>query len=663
MLKLLRVFIILTATALSSKAQNALHIPDTLSGNVINLTIQNGTKQFYPGNITQTMGINGNILAPTLILRKHQFVTMNVTNNLSDTTTIHWHGMHVAPQNDGGPHIIIKSGTTWSPSFEVLDPASTHWYHPHLHHKTYDHVQMGIAGFIIVRDSLEAAINLPRTYGVDDIPLAIQTKGIDANNQIITAHTALDTALMVNGTIRPYVNVPAQVVRLRLLNGSPERVYNIGLNGNRTFYQIGGDGGLLSAPVSLTRLLLSPGERAEILVNLTGLESQTLQLMNYGTEIPNSRYGAAQPGMGAGQTIPNYTSNPLNGANFNILALNVTAATNSPVTTIPTSLITHNPWPESSANTTRTFTFMSSVTGPTAINGPFMINNQHFDLNVINERVPFNNVEIWELRNQTPIAHPFHIHNVPFYILSINGAAPPESMRGKKDVVLVPGGNGVVRFITKFENFYNDTLPYMYHCHMLTHEDDGMMGQFVVTSPCTTSVTQQPANVSATVGSTATFTVTTNDTTGTTYQWQSNVGFGFQNLQNVGQYSGVNTRTLTVSALSLSNNNQPFRCIITKGTCEIISDPGMLSVVNTGLSENNFTHRITIYPNPANSMIMLPEYVKSGKLIITDLAGREVKSNLHSEKTPVAVDQLLPGIYYINVTTVDGSYSGRFIKQ
>jgi bilirubin oxidase len=94
-----------------------------------------------------------------------------------------------------------------------------------------------------------------------------------------------------------------------------------------------------------------------------------------------------------------------------------------------------------------------------------------------------NNTEIWTLQNNTPIAHPFHIHNVPFYILDINGSPPPPELTGRKDVVLVPGGQGKVRFITKFEDFANPDVPYMYHCHMLTHEDGGMMGQFIVYDP------------------------------------------------------------------------------------------------------------------------------------------------------------------------------------
>lgn len=465
--------------------QNPLFIPDTLTGSSINLTLQHGTVNFYPGNATQTMGVNGNLLGPTLILNKNQTVTMNVTNNLMDSSTIHWHGMHVAPENDGGPHIVIPPGTTWSPVIPVLDWAATHWYHPHLHMHTNEHVQKGIAGMIIVRDATEAALVLPRKYGTDDIPVVMQTKAFDANNQIIV-ESALDTSLMVNGTIDPYVNVPAQVVRLRLLNGSSERSYYLGLSNNQTFYAIASDGGLLSAPVAMTRLFISPGERAEILIDLSALQGQNIQLMNYGADqvgFPAGNYGSFQPGMGAGQTIPNYTLNPLNGANFQILDLHVIAPTANPVTTIPTALVSHTPWLEANANATKTLTFSPVNMGPTAIQGPFTINMMPFDMMMINYTIPFENTEVWTLQNNSPISHPFHIHDVQFYVLDINGVAPPAHKAGRKDVILVPSGGGTVRFITKFEDFHNDTLPYMYHCHMLTHEDGGMMGQFIVASP------------------------------------------------------------------------------------------------------------------------------------------------------------------------------------
>ncbi len=473
---------ILFAIPFFSWGQNLLFIPDTLSGLLIPLEINHNHMHFFPGTETETMGINGPILGPTVILNKGQQVTMQVTNVTTDSTTMHWHGLHVPPEDDGGPHTPITPFSVWSPSFEVMDKAGTYWYHPHLHHMTNMHVQKGVAGMIIVRDNEEGNLDLPRTYGIDDIPLIIQTKGFDSNNQIVV-ETALDTTLMVNATIDPYVQLPEQIVRLRVLNGSSERVYNLGLSNGNYFHLIASDGGLLNAPVQLTRLKLSPGERAEILVNLQGLLNQTISLMSYGSQLSNGIYGAAQPGMGPGQSIPNYTLNPLNGSNFEILKIQVIPATNNPVISIPTSLSQNTPWTENSANATKTLTFSPQIMGPSAIVGPFLINNTTFNMDVINYQIPLNNIEVWTLQNNTPIAHPFHLHNVPFYILDINGVAPPPELSGRKDVVLVPGGQGTVRFITKFEDFANDSVPYMYHCHMLTHEDGGMMGQFVVFDP------------------------------------------------------------------------------------------------------------------------------------------------------------------------------------
>lgn len=464
-------------------AQNPLFIPDTLSGATVNLQLQNGQVQFFPGQITETMGVNGNLLGPTIILYRNSNVTINVDNQLSETTTIHWHGLHVSPQNDGGPHITIPAGTTWSPSFQVMDWAGTYWYHPHLHMHTNEHVQKGIAGMIIVRDAIEAAITLPRTYGVDDFPLVIQTKSFDSNNQIITGVTPMDTAIMINGTLDPYLNVPSQVVRLRLLNGSSERSFMVGFSNNMNFHMIASDGGLRENSLTLTRLMLSPGERAEILLDLGAMQGQTISLMNYGSAIPSGNYGALQEGMGPGPQITGYDNNPMNGSDFSLLELHVGPQTTGAVTTTPTVLATHNPWPEASANTTRTIDFSMVNMGPSAINGPFVFNMMPFDMMMINYYIPFENIEIWTLTNNTPISHPFHIHDVHFYVLDVNGGPVPAHQQGRKDVILVPGGGGVVRFITRFEDYYDDDYPYMFHCHMLTHEDDGMMGQFIVMSP------------------------------------------------------------------------------------------------------------------------------------------------------------------------------------
>lgn len=461
-------------------AQNPLAIPPTLTGTEINLNLQNGQIEFYNGFITNTIGYNHDILGPTLILEKGSEVTINVANNLDEPTTLHWHGMHVSAKNDGGPHTVIEAGEVWSPSFTVLDNAATYWYHPHLHERTEEQVTEGAAGFIIVKDDEETQLELPRTYGTDDFPIVIQSRAFDASKQFL-ASTASDDVLMINGTLDAYLDVPAQVVRLRLLNGSTERVYNLGFQNNLSFHQIATDGSLLNAPVQLTRLRLIPGERAEILLDVSSLEGQSVNLMSFGSELPNGIYGAANPSVMPMGSIAGYSNNLLNGNDFNVLQLNVVASTANPITSIPAALITNTPYSEANSNATRSLLFQPEQMGPVGmLNGPFVINGSSFELETINFEIPFNNTEIWELTNQTAIAHPFHIHDVQFYILDIDGNPPPANMQGKKDVVLVPPMFGTVRFITKFEDFADEDTPYMYHCHMLSHEDDGMMGQFVV---------------------------------------------------------------------------------------------------------------------------------------------------------------------------------------
>lgn len=467
-------------TGLNVFSQNALHIPPVISSSSVNLVLQEGTTEFYPGIVTNTMGANGSLLGPTLLMNQGDNVSITVENQLSESTTIHWHGMHVAPENDGGPHSVILAGATWNPQFTVLDKAGLNWYHPHLHMMTDKHVSKGIAGLIIVRDNEEATLGLPLSYGIDEFPIVMQTKGFDASGQILV-HTDLDTAVMVNGTVSATVDFPSQVVRLRMLNGASQRVMEIGFSDNRSFSLIGTDGGLLSAPVALTRYRIAPGQRADILVDLSTSFGQNIQLISYASELPNAIYGASQPGMGAGATasLPDYTSNPLNGNDYQLLDINVVAQTGSPILTIPSTLANFTTIPESASNITRNLTFTSN--GPMGnLNGPFVINGNTFDMETINYTVPLGNTEIWSLTNQTPIAHPFHIHDVQFFILDINGNPPPPELQGFNDVVLVPAGNGNVRFIAQFTDHANDHVPYMYHCHMLPHEDMGMMGQFLV---------------------------------------------------------------------------------------------------------------------------------------------------------------------------------------
>jgi blue copper oxidase len=474
-------FVILIVLSHFVQAQNPLAIPPTLTGTTFNLNVQSGTKMFYGTTATPTYGINGVWLSPTIIVNKGDNVTLNVINNLTIKTTMHWHGLHVAAMNDGGPHQIINAGATWSPSFEIKNNAGTFWYHPHGAGQTDPQVSKGLAGLFIVHDASELALNIPHTYGTDDIPLIVQSKAFDILQQIAIA-TDMDTAIFVNGTLNPYFNAPAQVIRFRLLNGSSLRSYNFGFSNNQTFYQIATDGGLIDTAVTLTRLRLSPGERAEILVNFSGMTGQSIFLKSFASELTKGIYGADTVGFGM-DTIHEYNDNFLNGVDFDLLKLTITAPTLGAVTTIVHNLVPYTPFNVASATNTRKIVFdtIRLLAGfpPNLAEGPFGMNQKTFDMDSINEIVYLNTTEIWTLQNKTLVAHPFHIHDIQFNVIEKNGQPPLPSETGWKDVILVMPHDSV-KFITKFDDFADNTTPYMYHCHLLHHEDDGMMGSFLV---------------------------------------------------------------------------------------------------------------------------------------------------------------------------------------
>lgn len=464
------------------QAQSLLVVPDTLSGPSFQLNIHEDSVQFFPGNWTHTFAYNQySYLGPTLLFEQGQNVNITVQNSINDTTTVHWHGIHVPSIWDGGPHTIIESGQTWNPQFTILDKAATYWYHPHTHMKTALQAIKGAAGFIIVRDPNEASLNLPRKYGIDDFPLVIQSQQYDSNNQAMPLGMQ-DSTLLVNGARANYGNsvfgnFPAQMVRLRLLNGSGERTFNFGLTGNQAFFQIASDGGLLNQPFDTTRIQLSPGERAEIIIDLTGMEGQTLYLKSFASELPMGVQGG--PTMPMPPWSPPMDS-PLNGVDFNVLQINVVNQTIEPILSIPNVLENNIPYAIQSSDISRTIRFTAD--SQMVMDGPFYFNDSSFNMDRIDFVIPINNTEIWKLVNETMVGHPFHIHDVQFYLIDRNGQTPHPGELGRKDVVFVPQGDSVL-FITKFEDYSDSLVPYMYHCHILMHEDDGMMGQFIVVPP------------------------------------------------------------------------------------------------------------------------------------------------------------------------------------
>jgi len=451
---------------------NDMTIPDTLSGTTFNLTIKDTLKQLRPGNQTITGSINSNFWGPTIFINKGDVVHMNVRNNLNDSTTIHWHGMHLPAVMDGGPHQIIPPGTLWQPFWTVANNAGTFWYHPHLHEMTQEHITKGIGGFLIVRDPVESALALPRKYGVDDIPVVLTSRRYTAANQFVTQNSAYGDYMLTNGTPNAQVSLPKQYVRLRILNAEIERGYDLGFSDNRTFYIIGNDGGLLNVPVAVTRVKLMVGERVEIMVNLgSDPVGSSLDLKAYNAGQPMG-FPGAEPGTG-GQF-----GSLLNNINFTVLHINVSAATSGAITSVPATLANNVYWTSADATVNRTL----SITGNAP--NPFYFDNTPFALNTINKVVNLNAIEKWTITNNNVVGHAFHIHDIEFKIVARNGSTSGVGAyeSGWKDVLYIPV-NQNVSFVAKFDDYADPLHPFMYHCHFANHEDEGLMGQFVVNNP------------------------------------------------------------------------------------------------------------------------------------------------------------------------------------
>ena len=430
-----------------------LSIPDLLEPTLdregvarYDLTIGKSRHDYRQAAPTDTYSYNEMpVLGPTLRLRTGDSVVISVANQLDEATTTHWHGADVPAEDDGGPHSIIEPGATWVADFDVIQPAATLWYHPHAHGATAEHVYRGAAGLIIIEDDNPAAKALPSTYGVDDIPVIIQDRDFTADGQLNFAIDPGDdgnlyNTLTVNGAINPFVEVPAGLVRLRLLNGSQARIYNLSVQG-AAMVKIASDGGYLASPVTLNQTTLAPGDRAEIIVNV-GESPIALVDENLGRVLelrPNGAISGAGP--------------------------------------LPDQLAAIDRISESEITVDRTFN-MSDFRNFWEFDPTWGINGVQFDLSRIDQTVRLGDTERWTLISGDG-QHVFHPHQTQFQILSINGQPPPPEESGWEDSVWVNGQREVV-IAARFDTYAAEDIPYMFHCHILDHEDLGMMGQFLV---------------------------------------------------------------------------------------------------------------------------------------------------------------------------------------
>jgi blue copper oxidase len=435
--------------------ENPLRIPELFEGERgddgvvrFQLDVQEGTTRFREGAATETWGVNGTYLGPTLRASRGDVVEMSVHNGVDEVTTMHWHGMSLPARMDGGPYQPIDPGAIWRPTWAIDQPAATLWYHPHPHGNTARQVYRGVAGMFILDDEQAAALDLPHEYGVDDLPVIIQDHSFDSHNQFVGDGKEIGDELLVNGTLNPYVDVTHQRVRLRLLNASGALFYELGFADGRSFDLVGTDGGLLPAPETVERVPLSPGERAEIIVALEPGENAVLRSF---------------PG-GGGSVVADRGSSGVDAVD--VLQLRA-ASELVPSPTVPERLASIERLDPADAVATRTFRLSGT-----------QINDQDMAMDRIDATVVAGSVEIWEVVAEAG-EHNFHIHGVQFQVLDIDGERPPPYLRGWKDTVAVVAGT-TTRLIVRFGPYADPDVPYMYHCHKLRHEDLGMMGQFVV---------------------------------------------------------------------------------------------------------------------------------------------------------------------------------------
>ena len=407
---------------------------------------------------SDTWGLNGTYLGPTLRASRGDTVRVDVTNGVDETTTLHWHGMHLPARMDGGPHQMVEPGATWSPEWTIDQPAASLWYHPHLHGRTADHVYRGAAGMFLL-DEPAAPTSLPHDYGVDDVPLIIQDKAFDGDGQLdertnpFSNLGVLGDTILVNGTYDPHFVATTELVRFRVLNASNARIYDLGFTDGRPFHLVGTDAGLLERPHEMARLQLSPGERAEIVVAVE--PGDRAMLRSFAPDLGG--FGPFERFYGGDDT-------------FDILQVRG-ADDLAPSPPLPDRLAEIDRPDPRDAEVVRTFRLSG-----TSING------REMDMERVDMAIPWGAVETWEVTNGDGFPHSFHPHLVHFAVVELDGAPPPPELSGWKDTVFVPP-NTTVTFVVRFTGEPDPTTPYMFHCHVLAHEDGGMMGQFTLVEP------------------------------------------------------------------------------------------------------------------------------------------------------------------------------------
>jgi len=419
------------------------------------IAMQEADAEILPGRKTRVYTFNGNFPGPVIKAASGRRVLVRQTNRLGVSTSIHLHGAHVPESSDGSPmDLIAPGGGSKIYTYPNNQPHANLWFHDHAHHQESETVYRGLTGFYLLTDDVEKNLNLPS--GAYDVPIALRDARFDDSGQLIYSMGDFMNrhVLLANGKAWPYFEVAARKYRFRLFNTANLRFYTLQLSDGSSFQQIGSDGGLLEKPLDVTSVSLSPGERADIVIDFSKYAA--------GTKLILTNTGGLLPGEPVDQL-------------GRVLQFRVTG----PVTDRSTVPSTLRKLPAlGSATVSRDFVLSMDETGATM---DAFINGKSFDMDRVDTEIEYGATEIWNVRNAnlyTP--HNFHMHLVQFRVLERNGkpvTSGPES--GLKDTVPLQPGE-TVKLQATFTGYEG---TYVYHCHMFDHASMGMMANFRVRKP------------------------------------------------------------------------------------------------------------------------------------------------------------------------------------
>ncbi len=377
------------------------------------------------------MNYSGLVPGPTLRVRPGDRIRVRLVNNLGgDATNLHVHGLHVSPRENGDNVFLhVMNGESFDYEFAIPanHPSGLFWYHPHVHGDSMQQVDGGLAGAIVIEGGLD---ELPGVAGVPERLLVLQGPVIDPRSNTYQH--------VVNRHVNPTIAIrPGQTQRWRILNASANSFYNLQLAGHQ-LHRLGIDGNPLPAMATLDAMLLGPGERSDVLVRGGAPGSYALTSLAWGER------GQAQPEF--------------------VVATIVSDGPAQKPAPLPTTLFPIVDLSDAAIDRRREVTFQENGQAPY-----FAIDGKAFDEDRVDQTVELGATEEWVVRNASPEWHPFHIHVNDFQVMSVDGV--PQPPHYEDTVPVPPDGEVVIR--TRFLDFAG---RFVYHCHILGHEDAGMMG-------------------------------------------------------------------------------------------------------------------------------------------------------------------------------------------